>query len=97
MLHISTALKRDAFSASFCIPYVQLFPYMTVKNAHLPARGNKLEFKLMTNYLIGLIYRKSVPYVTKIQILPILTLYGKWIRNRGLFIRWYVGCPCSYI
>ena len=28
----------------------------------------------MTNYLIGLIYRKSVPYVTKIQILAILSL-----------------------
>ena len=36
--------------------------------------SNRLEFKLMTNYLIGLIYRKSVPYVTKIQILAILSL-----------------------
>ena len=36
--------------------------------------SNKLEFKLMTNYLVGLIYRKSVPYVTKIQIFAILSL-----------------------
>ena len=36
--------------------------------------SNRLEFKLMTNYLIGLFYRKYVPYVTKIQILAILSL-----------------------
>ena len=36
--------------------------------------SNEKEFKLMTNILIGFIYKKSVPYVTlKIQILPILS------------------------
>ena len=33
-----------------------------------------LSSNLMTNNLIGLIYRKYVPYVTKIQILAILSI-----------------------